>query len=136
MKCKVMCANHHLQQQKLHSDAMMPGEDTSYLCGKDRCLFCPHRAIQAHPRPGSLVISNGPAGGDAQHGSIKEKSDPVPAQRPAASHRPGCIARVPLAWLSEVTAPVSPTAQTISVVKLPSHARVHKALHHIPNTKQ
>lgn len=122
LKCKVMCANHHLQQQKLHPHTTIPGEDTSYLRGKDRCLFCPHRDIQAHPRPESLVISDGPAGEDARDGSIKEKNYPAPSERPAASHKPGCIARVPLAWLSDITAPVSPTAQTISGFKFPSHA--------------
>lgn len=48
LKCKVTCANHHRRHRKLHLHAVTPGEAASYLCKKDRCLFCAELSTPRH----------------------------------------------------------------------------------------
>lgn len=107
LKCKVICANHHLQQRKVPPRAPIPGEAASYLRGKDRRLSCANLSPPSHPGSSSPHVP-----GDQRWpcrrrctGCFKKRpKSPCAFPKGAASHNPGCTGHAPLARLS----PMSP----------------------------
>lgn len=117
LKCKVVCANHHLQQ---HSpSAVIPGEAMSYLRGKELCpscpaLPCPHGASRAQPCPG--------APGSAMalpeiDGILQQGPNPLCLPKHSSTPSNRHVAHAALAGLSQFT-PLSSTAQDIYYFKL------------------